>query len=87
MFVAQSHRNFRLLWIGLLVSFSGTFMQSAAVLWPENRGKAAGSRFAGSRVRHESLLSSNRARGSVFAWGWGPTRAGGGGAPPATKEC
>ena len=33
MFVALSHRNFRLLWIGLLVSFSGTFMQSAAVLW------------------------------------------------------
>jgi MFS family permease len=33
MFIALSHRNFRLLWIGLLVSFSGTFMQSAAVLW------------------------------------------------------
>src|SRR6188508_2625473 len=24
-------------------------------------------------------------RRPVFAWGWGPTRAGGGGAPPATK--
>jgi MFS family permease len=33
MFAALHHRNFRLLWIGLLVSFSGTFMQSAAVLW------------------------------------------------------
>src|SRR5829696_72462 len=30
---ALHYRNFRLLWIGLLVSFSGTFMQSAAVLW------------------------------------------------------
>ena len=33
MFIALRHRNFRLLWIGLLVSFSGTFMQTAAVLW------------------------------------------------------
>jgi MFS family permease len=33
MLIALHHRNFRLLWIGLLVSFSGTFMQSAAVLW------------------------------------------------------
>ena len=33
MLIALRHRNFRLLWIGLLVSFSGTFMQSAAVLW------------------------------------------------------
>ena len=33
MLTALRHRNFRLLWIGLLVSFSGTFMQSAAVLW------------------------------------------------------
>ena len=33
MLTALQHRNFRLLWIGLLVSFSGTFMQSAAVLW------------------------------------------------------
>jgi MFS family permease len=43
MFVALRHRNFRLLWWGLLVSFSGSFMQSAAVLWhvallvPEDR--------------------------------------------------
>jgi MFS family permease len=27
------HRNFRLLWLGLLVSFTGTFMQTAAILW------------------------------------------------------
>jgi MFS family permease len=33
MLIALRHRNFRLLWIGLLVSFSGTFMQSATVLW------------------------------------------------------
>jgi MFS family permease len=43
MFLALQHRNFRLLWVGLLVSFSGSFMQSAAVLWhvsilvPEDR--------------------------------------------------
>jgi MFS family permease len=49
MFVALSHRNFRLLWIGLLVSFSGTFMQTAAVLWhvsvlvpPDRRAIALG---------------------------------------------
>ena len=33
MFAALSHRNFRLLWIGLLISFSGSLMQSAAILW------------------------------------------------------
>jgi MFS family permease len=33
MFPALQHRNFRLLWVGLFVSFSGGFMQSAAVLW------------------------------------------------------
>ena len=33
MFAALQHRNFRLLWVGLLVSFSGSFMQAAAVLW------------------------------------------------------
>lgn len=32
-FVALRHRNFRLIWIGLLVSFTGTFMQNAALLW------------------------------------------------------
>ena len=32
-FPALQHRNFRLLWIGLLVSFTGTFMQKAAMLW------------------------------------------------------
>jgi MFS family permease len=32
-FAALRHRNFRLLWIGLLISFCGSFMQSAAVLW------------------------------------------------------
>ena len=43
MFAALQHRNFRLLWIGLLVSFSGSLMQSAAILWhvsllvPDNR--------------------------------------------------
>ncbi len=32
-FVALRHRNFRLLWLGQLVSMSGTSMQSAAILW------------------------------------------------------
>jgi len=32
-FVALRHRNFRLIWIGLLVSFSGSMMQNAALLW------------------------------------------------------
>jgi MFS family permease len=31
--VALQHRNFRLLWIGLLVSLSGSTMQNAALLW------------------------------------------------------
>jgi MFS family permease len=30
---ALRHRNFRLLWAGQLVSFSGSMMQSAAILW------------------------------------------------------
>ena len=33
MFAALRHRNFRLLWIGLLISFSGSLMQNAAILW------------------------------------------------------
>ena len=32
-FVALRHRNFRLLWLGQLVSMSGTMMQGAAILW------------------------------------------------------
>lgn len=32
-FIALQHRNFRLLWIGQLVSFSGSMMQNAAILW------------------------------------------------------
>ncbi len=32
-FHALHYRNFRLLWLGQLVSFSGTSMQAAAVLW------------------------------------------------------
>lgn len=49
MFDALKHRNFRLLWLGLLVSFSGSMMQTAAVLWhvsllvpPEKKGLALG---------------------------------------------
>lgn len=48
-FVALQHRNFRLLWIGLLVSFTGSMMQNAALLWhvsllapPESKGLALG---------------------------------------------
>jgi MFS family permease len=32
-FVALQHRNFRLIWIGLFVSFTGSMMQNAALLW------------------------------------------------------
>jgi MFS family permease len=32
-FVALQHRNYRLLWIGLFVSFTGSMMQNAALLW------------------------------------------------------
>jgi MFS family permease len=31
--VSLQHRNFRLLWVGLLLSFSGSMMQNAALLW------------------------------------------------------
>jgi MFS family permease len=48
-FVALKHRNFRLIWIGLLVSMTGSMMQSAALLWhvsllvpPEKKGLALG---------------------------------------------
>lgn len=33
LFAALRHRDFRLLWLGLLISFSGSLMQSAAILW------------------------------------------------------
>ena len=42
-FAALRYRDFRLLWVGLLLSFIGTFMQAAGILWhvsvlvPENR--------------------------------------------------
>lgn len=42
-FIALRHRNFRLLWTGQLISFSGSTMQTAAILWhvsllvPDNR--------------------------------------------------
>jgi MFS family permease len=48
-FAALRHRNFRLLWIGLAISFSGSFMQQAAILWhvsllvsPAHKGLALG---------------------------------------------
>jgi len=48
-FVALRHRDFRLLWLGLLLSFVGTFMQAAGILWhvsllvpPERRPLALG---------------------------------------------
>jgi MFS family permease len=46
--VALRHRNFRLIWGGLLLSFVGTFMQNAALLWhvsllvPDSKGLALG---------------------------------------------
>ena len=46
---ALGHRNFRLLWIGQLISVSGTMMQTAAILWhvsllvaPDRKGLALG---------------------------------------------
>jgi MFS family permease len=47
-FVALSHRNFRLIWIGLLASITGSMMQNAALLWhvsllwPEKKALALG---------------------------------------------
>ncbi len=48
-FVALQHRDFRLLWLGQLVSFSGSMMQTAAILWhvallapPDRKGLALG---------------------------------------------
>jgi MFS family permease len=48
-FVALQHRNYRLIWIGLLVSFTGSMMQNAALLWhvsllvsPQRKGLALG---------------------------------------------
>jgi MFS family permease len=32
-FIALKHRNFRLLWIGLFLSTTGSLMQTAAILW------------------------------------------------------
>jgi len=47
--VALQHRNFRLIWIGLFVSLTGSTMQNAALLWhvsllvtPERKGLALG---------------------------------------------
>ena len=48
MFHALRYRNFRLLWIGVGVSFAGSFMQQAALLWhvsllvPDHKGLALG---------------------------------------------
>jgi MFS family permease len=46
---ALRHRNFRLIWIGLFVSFTGTTMEGAALLWqvsllapPDRKGLALG---------------------------------------------
>ena len=48
-FVALQHRNYRLIWLGLLASMTGSTMQSAALLWhvsllvpPERKGIALG---------------------------------------------
>jgi MFS family permease len=48
MFSALRYRNFRLLWMGVGVSFAGSFMQQAALLWhvtllvPDHKGLALG---------------------------------------------
>jgi MFS family permease len=47
-FVALRHRNFRLIWLGLMLSFTGSMMQNAGLLWhvsllvPNNKGLALG---------------------------------------------
>ena len=48
-YVALTHRNFRLIWIGLLASITGSMMQNAALLWhvsllvsPERKAIALG---------------------------------------------
>jgi MFS family permease len=47
-FIALRSRNFRLIWIGLLLSFTGSMMQNAGLLWhvsllvPQNKGLALG---------------------------------------------
>jgi MFS family permease len=48
-FVALTHRNFRLIWAGLLASITGSMMQNAALLWhvsllvtPEKKALALG---------------------------------------------
>ena len=48
-FLALKHRNFRLIWIGLLASMTGSMMQNAALLWhvsllvsPDRKGLALG---------------------------------------------
>ena len=47
--IALRHRNFRLIWVGLFLSFTGSFMQNAALLWhvsllvsPDRKGLALG---------------------------------------------
>jgi MFS family permease len=47
--IALQHRNFRLIWLGLFVSFTGSWMQNAALLWqvslmvpPDKKGLALG---------------------------------------------
>ena len=47
--IAFRHRNFRLLWSGQLISFTGSMMQTAAILWqvailapPDRKGLALG---------------------------------------------
>jgi len=48
-FIALKHRNCRLIWLGLMLSFTGSMMQNAGLLWhvsllvpPERKGLALG---------------------------------------------
>ena len=72
-FAALRHRNFRLIWIGQLVSMAGSMMQNAAILWhvsvlvePAQRGLALG--LVG-LVRVVPIVASSRS-----SPGWSPTR-------------
>ena len=66
---ALPHRNFRLLWIGQLVSISGSMMQRAAILWhvsllvpPGRKGLALGDGGPGARGADRRLLAAQRRR-------------------------
>src|SRR6187399_2551581 len=70
---------------------AGRTTRPAAISWPASIIRSSsptrrGRSLAGRLQITESRVSSYRAGGPVFAWGWGPTRVRGGGAPRTTKN-